>query len=397
VPARLPDAVIRVRGTRDVVAVMRAASRHRIPVTPRGGGTGRTGGAVPVFGGIVLAFDRMIDVKGIEQGDLLAVVEPGVVTGVLHETVERDGLFYPPDPNSLGTCTIGGNVAENAGGPRAFRYGVTREYVLGMECVTADGTVLKLGKRTVKGVTGYDLCALVVGSEGTLAIVTEVTLKLIPKPEAVRTMLVMLADEAAVERAVSAAVRRGVVPRCVELLDSETIDVLRPDAAIPIPERARAMLVVERDGLWSARREMARSLRQRAKFKISEDVVVPRSKIAALLIRSREIAAREGLRTATYGHAGDGNLHVNYLWDDESQEPAMHRAVKSLFESVVEMGGTLSGEHGIGVLKAPYLGLEQSPELIALQERVKQLFDPKGVLNPGKIFPSAVRGFHGAC
>ena len=431
-PPVVPDAVVRARSTSDVVAVMRAASAHRVPVTPRSGGTGRTGGAVPVAGGIVLAFEGMEQILEIDRDDLVAVVEPGVVTGALHEAVQAEGLFYPPDPNSLGSCRMGGNVAENAGGPRAFKYGVTREYVLGLEVVTARGVVLELGKRTVKGVTGYDLTALVVGSEGTLAVVTRATVSLLPLPERVVTMLVLLPDMAAVGRAVTAATASRVVPRCVELLDEHTLALVRPLVAVSIPADARAMLLVELDGdekatdaelercgagfveagaldvlvarhggerekLWAARRELSHALRRTAKYKLSEDIVVPRSQLAVIIERVRGISERTGVRMPTYGHAGDGNLHVNFLWDDPAERPTVEKAIEALFREVVALRGTLSGEHGIGVLKAPYLPLEQSAELIALQEQIKSIFDPGHILNPGKIFPADARRYHQAC
>lgn len=428
-PARTPDAVVRARTQDDVVAVMTACSRHGVFVTPRAGGTGRTGGAVPVAGGIVLAFEGMHAIDEIHRGDLVAVVQPGVVLGHLHAAVEAEGLFYGPDPNSLGSCALGGNLAENAGGPRAFKYGVTRDWALGLEVVTADGTPLKLGKRTVKGVTGYDLAALVVGSEGTLAVITRATLKLIPKPESVATLLALLPSAHAAGEAVNALIALGIVPRCLELLDSYTLDLVRPSVAFPIPEGARAALLVELDGtahsseleleragnaivesgalevlvarhggererLWAARRELSRALRASARHKLAEDVVVPKSRIPALLDARDRISERFGIAMPTYGHAGDGNLHVNFLWSEPSQEPSVHAAVEATFREVVALGGTLSGEHGIGVLKAPYLGLEQSAELIDWQKRIKALFDPKGILNPGKIFGPAP---HRAC
>lgn len=431
VPWRTPDALVRARSTAHVSAVLRAANEHGVPVTPRAGGTGRVGGAVPVEGGIVLAFEKMNSLLGVEGDDLLAVVQPGFVTGALHEAVEAEGLFYPPDPNSLASCAIGGNIAANAGGPRAFKYGVTREYVLGMEVVLADGTIMKLGRRTKKGVTGYDLTALMVGSEGTLGVVTEATLRLIAKPEAVATLLVFLPDDATVAKAVRAAIGRRLVPRCLELLDSVALDIVRPAAGLPVPAAARSMLLVELDGdevqlerdvetcgsamldvgaievlvakhggerdrLWAARRELSRTLRATANHKLSEDVVVPRSQMAGLLERCRRLSDEHAIVMPTYGHAGDGNLHVNFLWDEAAQRPSVDSAIRSLFEAVIEMGGTLSGEHGIGVLKAPYLPLEQSPSVIALQRRIKDVFDPKGTLNPGKVFPSE-RTFHGAC
>jgi glycolate oxidase len=363
----------------------------------------------------------MNQIDEVHREDLVAVVQPGVVLKTLHDTVEGENLFYGPDPNSLGSCALAGNIAENAGGPRAFKYGVTRDWTLGMEVVTADGTQLSLGKRTVKGVTGYDLASLVVGSEGTLAVVTRATLKLLPKPDAIVTLLALLPDVRTAGQAVTRLFARGIVPRCVELMDGHTLSLVRPLVAINIPAHAQAALLIELDGtgrqceeqlelagnamtdggalevlvarhgtdrekLWAARRELSRTLRASARFKLAEDVVVPRSQIAALLDERDRISAEQRIAMPTYGHAGDGNLHVNFLWSDASEETRVHAAIHALFERVVALGGTLTGEHGVGVLKAPYLHLEQSAELIAWQKRVKALFDPKGILNPGKIF-----------
>ncbi|MCA9612748.1 MAG: FAD-binding protein [Sandaracinus sp.] len=428
----VPEAVVRVRSTAEVAAVLAACHAHRVPITPRSGGTGRVGGAVPVPGGLVLALEGMDRIDAVEKDDLRVVVEPGVVLQDLHHAVEAEGLFYAPDPNSLESCRIGGNLACNAGGPRAFKYGVTRNWVLGLEVVTADGTVLEVGKPTAKGVTGYDLAGLVVGSEGTLAVVTRATLRLVPKPEEVATLLVFLPSQAALGDAITACLRRRVMPRCLEFLDELALDILRPKAGLAVPTSARAMLLVEVDGeaheisrqtelvgeamleagaldvllarseherasLWAARRDMSHAMRRQARQKLSEDVVVPRTRIGALLDRCNALSERHGVRVATYGHAGDGNLHVNLLWDDPDDRPKVEAAIRGLMEATVELGGTLSGEHGIGVLKAPYLPLEQSPALIDLQERIKGVFDPRGVLNPGKIFPAGARKFHGAC
>lgn len=428
----LPAAVIRASSTADVAAVMRAAYKHEVPVTPRAGGTGRVGGAVPVQGGLVLACERMNQIKGIDPSELSATVEPGLVTGDFKRTVEADALFYPPDPNSRDSCAIGGNLAANAGGPRAFKYGVTREYVLGMQVVLADGTVLRLGRKTHKGVTGYDLTALMVGSEGTLGIITESTLRLVHRPEATVTLLVCFSDVQDVATAVTRLLAEGEVPACIELLDEKALEIVRPEAGLTIPNETKAILLVEFDGkaarlettmetagnalidlgalevlvaqsgsererLWASRRELSHSLRRQARQKLSEDVVVPRTKMAALLRFCGELSERHELVIPTYGHAGDGNLHVNFLWNEPSQRVQVDAAIRELFERVIELDGTLSGEHGIGVLKAPYLPLEQSPELIALQERIKNVFDPKHILNPGKIFPADAKRFHGNC
>lgn len=428
----IPDAVIRARTGEEVTAVMEAANAHLVPVTPRGGGTGRTGGAVPLAGGIVLSLEQCADLKGIEKEDMTAVVSPGLVLGDLHQAVEAEGLFYPPDPNSLSSCTLGGNVAENAAGPRTLRYGTTRDYVLGLNVVTGASQPLFVGKRTIKGVTGYDIASLLVGSEGTLAITTDITLKLIPNPEAIVTMMVLLPDLPTAGAAVGAALGRGFLPRCVEMMDGVTLELMRPQAAVPIPAQAQAMLLVELDGdereleeklercgnamdeagalsilvakhsgererLWAARRELSRALRNSARHKLAEDVVVPRSRIPHLIDHCRRISETHGICMPSYGHAGDGNIHVNFLWNEPDERPRVDAAIEHLFRKVLEMGGTLSGEHGIGVLKAPYLGLELSPVQIALQEQIKNLFDPKGVLNPGKIFPEHLRRLHGAC
>jgi glycolate oxidase len=420
VEGRPPDAVVLAASTDDVAAVLAIADSCGVPVTPRAGGTGRTGGAVPVAGGIVLATHALAQVKEIDRANLVAVVEPGVITGDFHRVVEAEGLFYAPDPNSLDSCCIGGNVAENAGGPRAFKYGVTRDWVLGLQACLMGGRVLRTGKRTVKGVTGYDVTALLVGSEGTLAVFTEATLRLVPKPPAVATLLALFTDVRAAATAVGAIVAAGVVPRCLEMLDAATLGAVRA-AGVAVDTRAGAMLLVEVDGeavdralervgeaaaaqegsvdvvvaqdagqrdrLWAARRMLSKATRKLARHKLSEDVVVPRTRIAELLARTDAIGQETGVRHLAYGHAGDGNLHVNFLWDDDAERPAVDRAIGLLMRATVDLGGTLSGEHGIGVSKAQYLPLEQSEDLIALQRDIKRAFDPKDLLNPGKIFP----------
>jgi glycolate oxidase len=425
---RVPDVVVLAESADDVLAALSAAREAQVPVTPRAAGTGRTGGAVPVAGGIVLATLGMNRIKDIDRREGVCVVEPGVVLGDLHREVEREGWFYPPDANSLVACALGGNIAENAGGPRAFKYGVTREYVLGLEALLMGGQRLRTGRRTKKGVTGYDVTALLVGSEGTLAVFSEATLRLVPKPPAVMTLLALFDGVRAAGQAVGDIIAGGLVPRCIELLDAATLEAMRR-AGNPIDARAGAMLLMEVDGtdqecesqatrisnhcdaagalevlvaqdaaqrerLWAARREMSSAVRRMAKNKLAEDVVVPRQNIVPLLDRVRETSERSGVHTLTYGHAGDGNLHVNFLWNDDSEVPAVERAIEQLFRDVVQLGGTLTGEHGIGVLKAPFLHLEQAPELIELQRDLKRVFDPQGLLNPGKIFAGAS---HRAC
>jgi glycolate oxidase len=423
-----PDAVVLASSTDDVQKALAAASEAEVPIVARGGGSGKSGGAVPVAGGVVIATLGMNRIKEIDRAEQVAVVEPGVVLADLHAAVEAEGLFYPPDPNSLKTCAIGGNIAENAGGPRVFKYGPTRDYVLGLEVLLADGTRLRTGKRTVKGVTGYDVTALLVGSEGTLAVTAEATLRLVPKPPGVVTLLGLFEGVADAGRAVAAIVEAGLVPRCLELLDASTLAAVRA-RGVGVDARAGAMLLIEVDGdprtceaamehvggvcagaraidvlaaqdpaqrdrLWEARRQLSPATRAMARHKISEDVVVPRPRVVDLLAEVDAIAEATGVRMLTYGHAGDGNLHVNFLWDDPDALPRVQAGLDRLFRSVIAMRGTLTGEHGIGTSKAEYLPLEQSDALIALQRRLKAAFDPKGLLNPHKIFP---RRGHGAC
>ena len=423
-----PDAVVLAESQADILAALEAAREAEVPITPRAAGTGRTGGAVPVAGGIVLSTLGMSSIKDVDRREGVAVVEPGVVLQDLHAAVEREGWFYPPDPNSLGACAIGGNVAENAGGPRAFKYGVTREYVLGVEAMLIGGQRILAGRRTFKGVTGYDVTGLLVGSEGTLAVFGDITLKLVPRPPHVMTLMTLFGSVHQAGKAVEEMVAAGLVPRCIEFLDGPTLEAMRR-AGNPLNPEAGAMLLLEVDGeerecerqaeriagactdvkalevlvaqdatqrerLWAARREMSSAVRRLTKFKLSEDVVVPRQKIGELLDRVAKTSEATGIFSLTYGHAGDGNLHVNFLWNDDSELPRVETAIETLFRNVISLGGTLSGEHGIGVLKAPYLPLEQTPELIALQRDLKRVFDPRGLLNPGKIFPA---GSHRAC
>lgn len=427
----LPDAVVLAADADDVAATLRVCAAHDVPVTPRGAGSGKTGGSVPVAGGVVLATEAMRAVKELSREDLLLVCEPGVILGDLHALVEREGLFYPPDPNSAASCAIGGNVAENAGGPRALKYGVTREYALGCEVALMGGERLRVGRRTVKGVTGYDVMATLVGSEGTLGVFTELTLRLLRKPAAVMTLLALFADVHAAGRAVSTIIARGLVPRCMELCDAQALVAMRAGGAA-IDGRAGAMLLLEVDGdaplepsaervgeacadagaldvlvaqdeaqrarLWAARKELSPSIRKLARHKLSEDVVVPRSQLPAFLAACDRVRDEERVRMLTYGHAGDGNLHTNFLWDDDDELPRVQRAIERCFRAVIALRGTLSGEHGIGVLKRPFLALEQAPGLVELQRRVKAAFDPRGLLNPGKIFPAGgERASHRGC
>ena len=424
----VPNAVVLAESADDILAALRVAREALVPITPRAGGTGRTGGSVPVAGGIVLSTLGMNSIVEIDRREGIAVVQPGVILQDLQNAVEAEGWFYPPDPNSQASCALGGNVAENAGGPRAFKYGVTRDYVLGMDAFLIGGQRIRAGRRTIKGVTGYDVTGLLVGSEGTLSVFGDITLQLIPKPESVMTLMTLFSNVKQACVAVQEIIARGLVPRCIELLDATTLEAMR-NGGNALDARAGAMLIMEVDGdeaacerqaervadacataqvldvlvaqdaaqrekLWAARREMSRAVRKLSKKKLSEDVVVPRTQIGELLDRVARTSEQTGVRSLTYGHAGDGNLHCNYLWNEDDELPAVERAIEQLFRDVIELRGTLSGEHGIGVLKAPYLPLEQAPELITLQRDLKRVFDPQNLLNPGKIFPA---GSHRAC
>jgi glycolate oxidase len=417
-----PSAVVFPRTAEEVAEVVRFAAAEGVAVTPRGAGTGQSGGALAVQGGIVLSLERMNAIREVDAGDLVAVAEPGVILGDLQRAVLSDGLFYPPDPASLDMCTLGGNVAENAGGPRAVKYGVTRDYVLGLEAVLPTGEIVRTGRRAPKGVAGYDLTALLVGSEGTLAIVTEVTLKLLANPRRVETALLVFSDMHAAARAVTEIVRAGLTPRTLEFIDHVAIAHVRPKVPeLPIPAEAGAVLLVEMDGatdaviddiaridacavaagasstvvaegeaqratLWRARRMVSPCLAEANRFKVAEDAAVPRSRVADLVAAFHRIADAAGLRACAFGHAGDGNLHLNFLFDDEAQKPLVDGAVDELFRTVIEMRGTITGEHGVGLTKRRFLPWEQSARVIELQKALKRTLDPRGILNPGKIF-----------
>jgi glycolate oxidase len=422
----LPLAVVLAEKALDIELALSVAAEAGVPIVPRGGGTGKTGGAVPIEGGIVLDTLGFGQIKEINRREGIAVVEPGVILSAFHAAVASEGLFYAPDPNSRVGCSIGGNVATNAGGPRAFKYGVTGRYVLGIEAFLVGGQRIQTGRRTAKGVTGYDLSSLLVGSEGTLAVFGDITLRLLRPPESRETLLVAFERMAHAAGAVMAIVAAGLGPSCLELLDLRLLgDDIRREALGAGPGQPEALLLIEVDGdaaacretgdriagvcqahgardvqlasdaatrdrMWAVRSNMSATLRRSARHKLSEDVAVPREALGELLGRLEATSRRHAVRSVAYGHAGDGNLHVNFLWDEPDEAPRVQAAIHELFEHAVALRGTLSGEHGIGVLKAPYLPLEQSPALIDLERGLKDVFDPRGLLNPGKIFPRAV-------
>lgn len=367
-------------------------------------------------------FDRILE---IDRENFIARVEPGVITAHLQERVEKSGLFYPPDPASAHISTIGGNVAECAGGLRAVKYGVTRDYVLGLTVVLPTGQILKTGVETMKGVAGYDLTRLIVGSEGTLAVITAITLRLVPKPEAQKTMLAFFPDVSSALRAASGVISERIVPTALEFMDRRSIECVRQEIDLSIPDEAGSMLLMEIDGdkdlveretkkigsvcrrhralsfqeasdkhdterFWEARRNISPSLYRLRPHKVSEDIVVPRSRMDELVSYLGKIERDYGLPIPAFGHAGDGNLHVNIMYDRErkGESEQAQLIVQVLFRKVIEMGGTITGEHGIGITKAPYLRMEISRAGIELMARIKKAFDPRGILNPGKIFPT---------
>jgi glycolate oxidase len=421
----LPDAVAFPDHIQEISDILLLANLERFPVVPRGAGSGKSGGALPVQGGLILAMDRFDRILEIDSSNLVAKVESGVITGRLQEAAENVGLFYPPDPASIQISTIGGNVAECAGGLRAVKYGVTRDYVLGLTVVLPTGEIIRTGVETAKGVVGYDLTRLITGSEGTLAVIVEIIVRLIPKPASTRTMIAFFKDPSSTVQAVSEIIQNKIAPTALEFMDRACIECVRTEIGLPIPESAGALLLIELDGdrtlarrqarlvqeictqkgaldfqaatgkrkrerLWEARRNVSPSVYKLRPDKVSEDVVVPRNRMADLVSFIDGLSKRHGLPMPAYGHAGDGNIHVNMMLDKTNPEElrAARRAVEELFQKVLEMKGTLSGEHGIGITKAPYLGMEISQPARELMIRVKQAFDPNGILNPGKIFHS---------
>lgn len=418
-----PDLVVFPADTMQTAGVLKLASSEKIPVVPRGSGSGTTGGSLPLSGGIVLVMTRMNRIISIDQDNFVARVEPGVITGDFHREVEERGMFYPPDPSSAAFSTLGGNLAECAGGPRAVKYGVTRDYVIGLTAVLPSGDVIKTGVQTAKGVVGYDLTRLIVGSEGTLAVITELTVRLLPLPEAVRTMAVFFDSMEKAAKTVSQVMRSGIVPRTVEYLDRAALDCVKSYADLGFPEGAEAMLIIETDGqkeqasrdiealiriclelgaihtrtadtkeekdaLWAARKAVSPALYMYGPDKINEDIVVPRSRIPDMVKAIDTIRAETGLTMVSFGHAGDGNIHVNIMLDkkNKGERDKADHAVERIFDVTLSLGGTLSGEHGVGITKSPYIAKEIGAVELGVMRRIKTVFDPYNILNPGKIF-----------
>lgn len=418
----LPDAVALPRTREQVVALVRACRAHRVPIVARGTGTATTGAAVPTQGGVVVSFARMDRILEVRAADRCAVVEPGLRNGELQAALQPHGLFWPPDPSSFESCTVGGNLATNAGGPRAVKYGATRDNVLGLVAVTGAGELIRVGGAYTKCSSGFDLTRLLVGSEGTLALIVEATLKLAPRPQAQAGLRAFYRDAASAAAAVSRLMAQPVVPAMLEFMDRRSLELLRHNGSAVPP--AGAMLLIEADGsvaglpdilaalgaaadgdglldmdvaqdgiardkLWAARRALSPALRSIAPGKINEDVVVPVSRIPDLVAGVEALAAASALTIVVFGHAGNGNLHVNILYHpgDADESARAQAALPRVFELALALGGALSGEHGIGLSKRDFMADAYDPATLDVMRAVKRALDPDGILNPGKLLP----------
>lgn len=422
-----PEVVIRPRTTEEISAIMKICNQHKIPVTPRGAGTGLSGGALPHLGGVLISTDRMNSILSIDERNLQVITEPGVITEVLQNAVKEKGLFYPPDPSSRGSCFIGGNIAENSGGPKAVKYGVVKDYVLNLELVLPSGEVIWTGANVLKNSTGYNLTQLVVGSEGTLGIVTKIVLKLIPLPKYDLLMLVPFQSLEKAGEAVSAIFRAGFVPSALELVEIDALRIVSrfvDSSAVPVTDDTAAHLIIEVDGnhldtlmiemetigslltnydagepyfaddaqqkaeLWKLRRRVAEAVKIEG-YTIEEDTVVPRAELPALIRGVKELGIQYNFQAVCYGHAGDGNLHIRIKKEgiaNSNDDPEVIKGIRALFGLVHELGGTISGEHGIGLLQKNYMDIVFNETQLQLMRGIKQTFDPNNILNAGKIF-----------
>jgi len=420
----LPEVVVLPKITDEVAASVELANREKIPIVPRGAGTNLAGGTIPIQGGIVLSLTRMTQILEIDTVNVVAVVQPGVVTGRLQAEVAKKGLYYPPDPASLKVTTIGGNVGMNAGGPHALKYGVTSDYVMGLEAVLPSGAVIRTGGKAIKNVTGYNLTQLFVGSEGTLGVVTEIILRLIPQPRASGSVLAAFSDLDDAATLVNRILQAGVTPAVIEIMDQMTIQTVDDYLQTGLPRDAAALLLIQVDGvreaveqelkivaemcqdakatpievartedgeeaLWKARRSISPSLTRVRPNKLGEDISVPREAIPEVIRRIQEISRQRDLPIVIFGHISDGNLHPNILFDQQDPEEVdrVEAAAADIFAASAAVGGTLSGEHGIGLLKQKYLSLDLPAETIEVMRSIKRTLDPNNIMNPGKIFP----------
>lgn len=419
----MPDAVISPRNSAEVSQILKVCNENRIPIVPRGSGTNLCAGTCPTEGGIVLLFKHMNQILEIDEENLTITVQPGVITLDLINKVEEKGLFYPPDPSSMKISTIGGNINENSGGLRGLKYGVTRDYVIALEVVLPNGDIIRTGGKLAKDVAGYDLTRLFVGSEGTLAVITEATLKLIPMPETKQTMLALYQDLSAAANSVSKIIANKIIPTTLEFLDQPTLKVVEEFAQIGLPTNVKAVLLIEQDGppeiverdllkmaevcrqekavsiqvaaseeeadaLRTARRAALSAIARLAPTTILEDATVPRSEIANMVQAINEITEKYELTICTFGHAGDGNLHPTCATDARNHEEMerVEQAFEEIFEKAIALGGTITGEHGVGAMKAPYLEWKLKEEGIAAMKAIKGAFDPNNIMNPGKVF-----------
>lgn len=421
-----PEVVVTPSSTDQVSAILKLANEHHLPVTPRGGGTGLSGGALPVRGGICLSMKRFNRILEIDEKNFQVTVEPGVITQKFQEELESRGLFYPPDPASRGSCHLGGNLAECAGGPRAVKYGVTKDYVLGIEAVLPTGEIVNTGGRVLKNVTGYNLTQLIIGSEGTLAVITKIIFRLIPLPKMRKVLLVAFGSLEDAATAVAGIFQQGITPSALEFMEKSAVKAAEERLGKKFPNgEAEAQLLIEVDGnyeeslnhdieviagvveqhraldvllaedrqkvddVWALRRSMGEAVKSISVYK-EEDTVVPRAHLPQLVKGVKEICGKYGITSICYGHAGDGNVHVNILkdrLDDETWEKHLDTAIREIFRLTVSLGGTISGEHGIGYSQKSYLSIALSDAEVNLMKQVKRAFDPNNILNPGKIFP----------
>ena len=418
----LPELVVRAQETGQIQRLMRLANEYKFPVIPRGGGSGLAGGCLPVLGGVVLSLEKLNRIISIDTQDLIAQVQPGVITKDLRDAVQQKKLFFPPDPAGMDQSTIGGNAATNAAGPSCVKYGTTKDYILGLEAVLPSGRIINAGTRTRKGVVGYDLTQLLVGSEGTLGIITGLILKLIPCPAAVSTMTAVFSDLRSAMQAVTQILNRGHLPSAIEFLDAKCFLLVKDVLPFQVPGETCTLLIIEVDGdpdqtkrdiktigrilkevgathllpafnkkeredIWNVRRQVSLRIHDKYALYIPEDVVVPIGKIPTLVAELPKLEAEYGFDIYAFGHAGDGNIHLNITAQHQDNMDRVEMGVEAILARVIQMGGTISGEHGIGQAKKRYLSMELSAESIRLQTEIKKVFDPNMILNPHKIFP----------
>ena len=417
----LPELVVIPETKEEVQKLVKICYEEGIPVTPRGAGSGYTGGSLPVKGGVVVSFEKMDKILEIDEENAVAKVQPGVITYRLQQAVEKKGLFYPPDPASYKFCTLGGNVAENAGGPRCVKYGVTREYVMELETVIHTGEFIHTGRPTLKDVAGYDITKLLIGSEGTLGLFTEITLKLIPKPKAAKTVKAIFQDIASVGKTVKDIFKAGIQPSALEFMDNLAINAVEDFGHFGLPRDAEVLLLIEVDGhpkalddeikevariceqngakveiaqtpkdaqkLWEARRALSPAVSKLGRVKINEDIVFPRSYLPEALPKLREIGRKYNLKMVNFGHIGDGNVHANFMISglDPDELKRVEKAVEEVFDLAISYGGSITGEHGVGITKAPFMKKQFRPEEIEIMRGIKNVFDPKNLINPGKM------------